>query len=540
MLLVTGCEMFPPDDSQTQPVTVEKPEISGVSADDTSMTATITPVAGTGFYSYAVIAGPRQTLDPSTLLGLGYSNAVISGIANYAEQQSLTISTDGLSRNVMYYIYAVAASEQGVPSEIEVDSVYTTNSLTPWITGQFSVDTARVMFAVPFTENIKEGTGNVYVSYFKVNDLADSTNTKRQLVPADSVNVEGDILYVAVPDKTPGLYITLTWDAGAVVNSANTPCPAWSNDFYGQQNLRMRAGRQSWDLGYELVKDAAGDTTYFAGDSTFLFSDYETFKAVFTPEKAIEAKAGTVRVTYTSGNGDVFSYDNANYKVNTDGNVAVTLDREPSYGDRITFSFPAGMFQDVYGNPSTAFTTEPIYNYAFDYVVDDIVGEYLGAGVSYFDQQQYYLNFEDPLNVNIQIEVVDVNLGEEFENFEANVVIKNLMYNDSEIYGYFNPTSGSITIPGGQYIASSEDGSQSYYFMSDHSPVIWNMPAKGMVTSQELWGYYVVNPAGEGLGYFDAFSATQLTLIQEGAQAAKASASPVRTHDLTISELHTL
>ena len=75
--------------------------------------------------------------------------------------------------------------------------------------------------------------------------------------------------------------------------------------------------------------------------------------------------------------------------------------------------------------------------------------------------------------------------------------------------------------------------------MSDHSPVIWNMPIKGNVNSQELWGYYVYS-AGNGLGYYDAFAATQLTLIQEGTQASKASASPVNKRDLTISELHTL
>ena len=542
MLLVTGCEMFPPDDSQTQPITVEKPEISGVSADDTSMTATITPVAGTGFYSYAVIAGPRQTLDPSTLLGLGYSNAVISGIANYAEQQSLTISTDGLSRNVMYYIYAVAASEQGVPSEIEVDSVYTSNSLTPNITGSFSIDTVGVVFAVPFTENVElSGNGNVYVSYYKVNDLADSVNTKKQVVPADSLSVEGNVLYVAVPDKTPGLYITLSWDAGILVNSAGTPNPAWTNDAYGKQNLKMRAGRKAWNLGYELVLDADGDTTYFAGDETFLFSDWTTFTAVFTPEKEIAYDNGTVRVTYTSGNGDVLSYDNQYFTLNADGNVVVALDRAPSYGDVITFAFPAGLFQDVYGNPNAAFTTEPIYNYAFDYKVEDIEGEYQGVGASYFDGLTYYLNFDDPLNVNIEIEVVEeVDLGENFDNFKANVVVKNLMFTGSEVYGYFDTTAGTISFPIGQYIASNADGSQNYYFTSDHSPVIWNMPAKGSIASQDLWGYHVYDAAGNALGYYDAFSVTQLTLLQEGAQTAKTSAAPVRKHDLTISELHTL
>ena len=542
MLLVTGCEMFPPDDSQTQPITVEKPEISGVSADDTSMTATITPVAGTGFYSYAVIAGPRQTLDPSTLLGLGYSNAVISGIANYAEQQSLTISTDGLSRNVMYYIYAVAASEQGVPSEIEVDSVYTSNSLTPNITGSFSIDTVGVVFAVPFTENVElSGNGNVYVSYYKVNDLADSVNTKKQVVPADSLSVEGNVLYVAVPDKTPGLYITLSWDAGILVNSAGTPNPAWTNDAYGKQNLKMRAGRKAWNLGYELVLDADGDTTYFAGDETFLFSDWTTFTAVFTPEKEIAYDNGTVRVTYTSGNGDVLSYDNQYFTLNADGNVVVALDRAPSYGDVISFAFPAGLFQDVYGNPNAAFTTEPIYNYAFDYKVEDIEGVYEGIGLSYFDNNAYYLNFDDPMNVNIEIEVVeDVDLGEDFDNFKANVVVKNLMFTGSEVYGYFDTTAGTISFPIGQYIASNADGSQNYYFTSDHSPVIWNMPSKGSVVSQDLWGYHVYDAAGNALGYDDAFSVTQLTLLQEGAQTAKTSAAPVRKHDLTISELHTL
>ena len=542
MLLVTGCEMFPPDDSQTQPITVEKPEISGVSADDTSMTATITPVAGTGFYSYAVIAGPRQTLDPSTLLGLGYSNAVISGIANYAEQQSLTISTDGLSRNVMYYIYAVAASEQGVPSEIEVDSVYTSNSLTPNITGSFSIDTVGVVFAVPFTENVElSGNGNVYVSYYKVNDLADSVNTKKQVVPADSLSVEGNVLYVAVPDKTPGLYITLSWDAGILVNSAGTPNPAWTNDYYNKQNLRMRAGREAWNLDYQIVRGEDGDTTYYAADSLFTFLPEEApaFYAWFTPEKEIVAGSGAVRVTVNSPNGDVLSYDDEILGFSADGDVAVGISRSLTAGDRLVYSFPAGTFQDVYGNPNAAFTTEEIYMCSYGYAPEDIEGEYQGIGTSYFDGLGYYLNFDDPMNVNIEIEVVDVNLGEEFDNFEANVVIRNLMYTDSEVYGYFDTMTGTISIPGGQYIAFNEDGSQDYYFMSDHSPVIWNMPIKGNVNSQELWGYYVYS-AGNGLGYYDAFAATQLTLIQEGTQASKASASPVNKRDLTISELHTL
>ena len=543
MLLVTGCEMFPPDDSQTQPITVEKPEISGVSADDTSMTATITPVAGTGFYSYAVIAGPRQTLDPSTLLGLGYSNAVISGIANYAEQQSLTISTDGLSRNVMYYIYAVAASEQGVPSEIEVDSVYTSNSLTPNITGSFSIDTVGVVFAVPFTENVElSGNGNVYVSYYKVNDLADSVNTKKQVVPADSLSVEGNVLYVAVPDKTPGLYITLSWDAGILVNSAGTPNPAWTNDAYGKQNLKMRAGRKAWNLGYELVLDADGDTTYFAGDETFLFSDWTTFTAVFTPEKEIAYDNGTVRVTYTSGNGDVLSYDNQYFTLNADGNVVVALDRAPSYGDVITFAFPAGLFQDVYGNPNAAFTTEPIYNYAFDYKVEDVEGSYQGLGLSYYNGNTYYLNNKGN---NIEIEAVEATIEE--IDFDANVVIRNIFLDGSEIYGYFNTVEGTITIPSGQYLATNTftytDGSTAnldVYFMATTDYVTFNVPAAGTISSSELWGYYLFTSDGAEAGWYDVFSVTQLTLLQEGAQTAKTSAAPVRKHDLTISELHTL
>lgn len=496
MLLVTGCEMFPPDDSQTQPITVEKPEISGVSADDTSMTATITPVAGTGFYSYAVIAGPRQTLDPSTLLGLGYSNAVISGIANYAEQQSLTISTDGLSRNVMYYIYAVAASEQGVPSEIEVDSVYTSNSLTPNITGSFSIDTVGVVFAVPFTENVElSGNGNVYVSYYKVNDLADSVNTKKQVVPADSLSVEGNVLYVTVPDKTPGLYITLSWDAGILVNSAGTPNPAWTNDAYGKQNLKMRAGRKAWNLDYQIaVTEDAGklDTTYYAADSlfTFLPEEASSFIAWFTPAKEVAKSTYAVRVTVNSANGDVLSYDDEILGFSAGGDIAAGISRSLTYGDRLAYTFAAGAFEDVYGNPSTAFTAEGIYLCSYGYTLEDVEGTYsglLGNGLTG--------NYE-PVS-GIEITPIEETSIAALDGFVANVTIENLGLKGSKIYGYLDGDLGTLSVADGQKLGEVElqgmEGKYELQFSNYqyYAPVVFDMPVAGELYSTVQWMLYL-------------------------------------------------
>ena len=521
MLLVTGCEMFPPDDSQTQPVTVEAPAISGVSADDTSMTATITPVAGTGFYSYAVIQGPRQTLDPSTLLGVGYGDAIISGTVNYAEKESETISTDGLSRNVWYYIYAVAASEQGVPSEVAVDSVYTSNSLTPDITGNMAADTARVIIGVEFSENISLGNGNVYAIYTRKND----PNYKLQItLPKDSLATAENLLMAAVPDKTPGQYVTLRWDAGAVVNSAGTTCPEWNaeREVSEEISFTIQAGRKVWNLGYELVLDADGDTTYFAGDETFLFSDWTTFTAVFTPEKEIAVALAAIRVTYTSTNGDVFSYDNENFNLNADGNLVVALDRAPSYGDVVTFSFPAGMFQDVYGNPSAAFTTEPIYNYAFDYEVEDIEGAYtaaLGSG--------YTGNWTT--NANVVITGIEENAIEELNGFVANVTIENLYREGTRLYGYFDTVAGTVTVPSNQYLChvgiQGEEEPQELIFQNyadSEEPILFNVPEAGYLYSESQWWLFLPDLNS----FLDIFVVTELVRDSSSASGIASTSVP--------------
>lgn len=526
MLLVTGCELFPPDDSQTQPIVVEAPAISGKSVTDTSMTATIAPVAGTGFYSYAVMAGPRQTLDPATLLGVDYSNAIISGTAQYTEENpSLTIYTDGLDRNVWYYIYAVAASEQGVPSEITVDSVYTTNSLTPNITGQFSTDTASVIFAVPFTENVSlSGSGNVYVSYFKVNDLADSVNTKKQVVPTDSISVDGNVLYVSVPDKTPGLYITLSWDAGILVNSAGTPNPAWTNDAYGKQNLKMRAGRKAWNLDYQIVRGEDGDTTYYAADSLFTFRPEEApaFYAWFTPEKEIVAGSRAVRVTVNSPNRDVLSYDDEILGFSADGDVAVGISRSLTGGDRLVYSFPAGTFQDVYGNPNAAFTTEDIYMCTYGYTLEDVEGTYsgnLGSGVS-----GYY----EPVS-GIEITPIEDTTIAALDGFVANVTIENIYKEGTLIYGYLDGDLGTLSIADGQTLCDVQlkdmEGDYELQFAnySTYAPVVFSMPQAGYLYTTEYWMLYLP----ELNSYLDIYVVSELLRDAAAAGASRTSASTV-------------
>ena len=257
----------------------------------------------------------------------------------------------------------------------------------------------------------------------------------------------------------------------------------------------MRAGRKAWNLDYQIaVTEDAGklDTTYYAADSlfTFLPEEASSFIAWFTPAKEVAKSTYAVRVTVNSANGDVLSYDDEILGFSAGGDIAAGISRSLTYGDRLAYTFAAGAFEDVYGNPSTAFTAEGIYLCSYGYTLEDVEGTYsglLGNGLTG--------NYE-PVS-GIEITPIEETSIAALDGFVANVTIENLGLKGSKIYGYLDGDLGTLSVADGQKLGEVElqgmEGKYELQFSNYqyYAPVVFDMPVAGELYSTVQWMLYL-------------------------------------------------
>ena len=461
-MLVAGCEMFPPDDSQIAPVAGSAPtiDIPEGSVGDSTFTVTITPAAGTGFYAY-LITDTKSAIDGSSLLSQSYEG-LYTGLENAAEIESVTINANaagGIMPGTLYYIYAVGASqEQGIASAAVYDSVYTTNSNVPIFDDEvaFAASADGSYVDIALNDVVKAGEGKVYYDVFSTYGGYSIFDTK-QVVPADSIVYSGKIVRVKTPANVPnGAVVNITWDEGAFVNSADKMAKAYTVCNYTGLDTKLgdgilyRKAPVSWTISYPdvLVNDT---TLHSTAEDVIGIEDLTADGFRFTIDSTILGNTTYPHITYHNQNGSVFSYDGlGNYRMLNDSTLVILVD--PTYsiekGTWMSIEIPANAFVDEYGNGNAAFSSNENFIYSFGWEMEDLLGTY---------QVSAYEGFSGNM-LNVGPVTISAVASDDKGALEGtNVLIKDLLYEGSSLYATFGEEDGLLHIPAGQLITEDLD-----------------------------------------------------------------------------------
>ena len=387
---VVGCTKFVDEDS-IPVVNPTAPTITVGAVEDTGFSATVTAQAGTGFYSYAVLAGAPKELDPTTLFKVGVKSTLVSGTVDYAKATSKTITLTDLARNAVYTVYAVAASEQGTVGEVVSQRITTSDGQVPSPTG---ASFANGVFTLTLSEAVNYTGKDATANYYAVNTPSGAEFDIMQNIPVGSVPVKvaasGSKATFTLEEAVPnGAYIAVSYPEGTFEDAVGNPCPAMNSGFYTNASGKLAsAGLTARQPVVDFDLSIYGDEE---GLGVTMVSDLMSPIWIDVPEDYIHFKA----VTPTNGGGDGYSivyegegeshtYTKAgpyDYGWNSRYNCALCYPNamsgrpDPVPGQTLTITIPSGFLTDIYGNTNNVFVIGPfLYSYGYD--LEDVYGTY--------------------------------------------------------------------------------------------------------------------------------------------------------------------
>lgn len=502
VLVATGCTDFGTETQLTLPA-APAIEISNIVAEsDTTISFSVSPTGTAGFYSWMVEESDKidSTLQAIRILDLK-AGGLANGIANYTITSDTIVKVKGLTPFTMYQIYAVASSVDGVVGVIKNASVRTLDDGNNPSPQKVVIEDSTVTLA--FSEPLQRGTGKVYVSYFAKNTLSgdkpliiedgyESFNPQDMEVPGERISVSGSTLTIMLPSPPAGVYASITYDKGAVLDldgnaaEAYTSKPDTLNKGVPTGGITVGVANKPWDLHSEF-EDVDPDTLV-------AFSDWNSLLIYALPDENTNVKkkiaTNSPTVTYKE-KGKVTNIDVTAWGLKQ-GIPVVMLPEEPAFGAVIDISIPEGAFEDVYGNVNNALDIEDNYLYSYGYTDDDIVGTYDLTLQSYWGET-----------------VSENGITIEKDADSPSFLVKNLFESGTTIEAIFDPDIGTLTFDDGQLLVKGfqmRTGPDDIYFVngsSDGLPVVFKMPATGNITSDEnyIWGYYAL----KNKGWIDVF-----------------------------------
>lgn len=506
IIFATSCTDFGDENQLTLPP-APTAEISGVTPASETVTFKVAPSGPAGYYAWLIVesATVDSTLQATNILKQT-ANGLAKGIVEYSKKSDTTVVVKDLTPYTVYQIYAVASSSDGVVSAIKNVSFRTLDDggkPTPT-----AVSVTDTIVTITFHEPLQKGNGNVYVSYFAKNTVSghkplkvapgyESYNPQDILVNANSISVDGTKLIVKLPNAPAGAYASVTYDAGAVLDLEGNGSSAYTQkadtliNGVPSRGLTVHLANKTWKLHSEFEE--------INPDTVEAFSDWEEkLLFAFADEGTIIRKAvatKTPTVVYNQP-GRKSTLDVKDWGILSNA-AAFYLPEEPPFGATIDLNVPAGAFEDIYGNTNESLAVEGNYLYSYGYDYDDVTGTYDVDLTSYFDGAL-------PTESGIIIEK---------DPDSDDLLIKNLLSLGTVIKGTFDPVRGTISLEDSQLLMENVEfssGISNILFVDaeGYGPVIFKVPAPGLITSSQMWGYYLEQFDD---GWYDAFTASTWT-----------------------------
>ena len=493
MATLASCVKFE-EDGKINYDSTTAPEITAQVVADDSIHVTITGKTGTGFYSYAVLAGAEQALDAEKLLKDSYT-ALESGVVDFSKESSVEFGVGGLTPNAAYTVYAVAASPMGVLTEVVTSSLTTTDGTAPGLSNlAVNATDSTLVYTIAYNDPVTLGNGEMTAHVYAVNGEYDKENKvlveyKNYKVPAACLSTNGKNLVVDLPreEAIPGAIVTLTYTAGLVVNGVGTPCAAYSNSVVdGTGKVTRGIGGTYDNVSFDFTLDETwpADTVVYYSDWTKLVP-----KAYSKSDYALAGatKDANFKVKVVDGNGRTVTYDAATFGVLNVTTVGFMLNEAPDYGTSLSFTIAEGSFEDLFGNSNNEFTSDGNYYCSYGYSLDDIIGKYTVTGVSYWADSDETKSWV-------------IEKSDDAKKGDVMITTYWGLKCDSPIYAYFDKDAGIFTIPDFQkyYTVKGADGkaAKDVYLAcntnDDNAVVNLKVLASGSFSGNDLWfGYYL-------------------------------------------------
>ena len=441
---------------------------------DSAFTVVITPAAGSLYYAYAISEGTRVAVDSATLYKGGYSNDVVK----VADKATTTLTIDDAKPNTTYYVYAVAGSDKGIIGNMTVQSITTTDVLSPGPkTIQKDEDNAAVKLT--FSEAITRGEGAVTAKYYKEWDILRPVE-----VPAEdlTVQVSGSSVIFAADNIPAGAYLCFSYEAGAFKDGKGNPCRALNSGLNDTTGEFSGAWVHVTNVPFEIE-----DEQVTAPEDGAIISNVEDFKGEITLDEDIyrndkTVEDGDLSVTYTSDS-RVVTYKLTADQWSVSGNkINFVLPATPENGDYITFSMVEGAVTDVLGNPNAEYTSSAVWKYStFKPTVADVLGTFNYAVTLKSNSKTYDLgNF-----------TISEYTGEDAE--PGDVVISDLYMDGSKIYGYYDLETAQLYIQRYQALGTYVEEGETYgvvtYSMAGQKQIVFDITADGLVSTDFALAY---------------------------------------------------
>lgn len=368
-------------------------EISDPVIADESFTFTVTPAAGTNYYSYAVVESDEvEEIDAEALLK-DQIECLTSNVlkASVKPTYTETMSEGGepfCEPNTSYVIYAVAGDANGVPGKVNAVKVRTTDQVSPQYSTEAS-SSKENMYILPFSENIYRGEGKVTAQYFV--EWADDPFV--DVAEEDiKVEIDGNDAIFTINNVPANCYVLISFETGAFVDNAGNKC----NSMESGLNESMTGFKGCY---FQMESDAMPITEdNLTSPEAGTISDWQQ-PIVLTFENSIfenEFTESDIKVIY-KGASKTTTFNVTEWTVG-ENTLSFNLPEEPLSGDVISFVIGEGIITDVYGNGNAESQLNSVYKY--DLTKWNLVGVGTFSYSIWWEgddpEQALYVNGDDP------------------------------------------------------------------------------------------------------------------------------------------------
>lgn len=489
--VLAGCEKFEEYTSEQYPagpsITVEATQVT-----DSTFNLTITPAAGTYFYSYVV----EKANEPTDHKAADLLKGTYKGIANQViDATKVPVLTNNMRKsgaplllpNTTYQIYAVASSDKGITGEVVNVSVKTTDALKP---SPKTILATGKSIAVTFSESLVRGTGKVTAKYYKEFDL---TNPITEIVPEEDIVIAGKVVTFNSPGAHAGAFVTISWEEGAFKDIYGNTCNAFTS------GLNMTTGKFT-GVNYRVAtaEFTIADSCFIAPEVGSFFVDWKAFngeidlaKNIFV--KSSTLKSGDLKVIYSSSIKKAYmNLEKTDWSV-AGSKLTFKLPVEPGFGDNVGFVMNKSVIFDVWGNPNAAYTNETKKWNRFLFTKNLVLGDFRLDGTSVYDGKDYEFGTgtitEDPDAANGLILKDFIETGFKMSG-EYDL-------DNGKMYLYSWDSLGNATLSGVEYEF------YNYNFVNTNADLIeFTINPTGTITSSQ-YAILVYNPLTGKASYYD-------------------------------------
>lgn len=392
-------------------------DLQAVAPTDSAFNVTLTPAAGATYYAFIIDANDvAEELDASTLLKGGYGNTVV----NTSEHATLTLPITTAMPNTTYQVYAVACNEKGIVGPVAVKSIKTSDAGAPYpVDADADADADAKSFTVQFSEDVSRGDGKIIVTYYQEWDITNPVTVPEEEL---EITVDGDVLTVVAPKTPAGAFLTLSWEAGALVDGNGNKCSAFNS--YLNMNTGRFVGIYNRNT---LAPFEVNDTNIISPENGSLVANFEEFEGkiempfnIYRNDEAVED--GAVKVIYINEKKTTIHNLTAKQWSVSGNTLTFTLPVKPDAGDIIKVALAEEVIYDVCGNPNEEFMADEVNWLFFAPTLDMILGSFDVSYYSAYDKEPTLYNggtvtiTEDP---NVENGLIFSNLLDEGNQFKA-------------------------------------------------------------------------------------------------------------------------